>query len=101
MQHPATTFAKVARTPKKAANARHFCFTALMARSRLNSGYRFACSRLSLVLGGAGIRLTFQSGGDGHEENSFVGDSADDGFGFRFRRGHVAQSIEGSATACI
>jgi hypothetical protein len=38
MQHTPITFAKAAKTPNKAAHARHFCFTVVAVRSRLNSG---------------------------------------------------------------
>jgi hypothetical protein len=38
MQHPATTFSQIVRTPKKAADACLFCFSQPVARSRLQSG---------------------------------------------------------------
>jgi hypothetical protein len=38
MQHSSTTFCGMVITPKKAADARHFCFTQWIARSRLWPG---------------------------------------------------------------
>jgi hypothetical protein len=37
MQHPPTTFPRIGRTPKKAADACLFCFTPRWARSRLQT----------------------------------------------------------------
>jgi hypothetical protein len=39
MQHMPTTFHGIANTPKKSADARLFCFTAVIARSRLTLRY--------------------------------------------------------------
>jgi hypothetical protein len=63
MQHTPTTFAEMARTPKKAAYARHFCFT------NRGGGFQIAIAKGILVAvgyrfspGGAGIRLVFENG---------------------------------------
>jgi hypothetical protein len=52
MQHLPTTFFETVRTPKKAADARLFGFTAMTARTRLQPHLEFGCSRLSLAPGG-------------------------------------------------
>ena len=69
-----------------------------MARSKLGSAKRIWLQyRLSLVPGGAGIGLIFESDGDRHEENGFVGNDAGNGIGTRSCGGYVLEGCQGAA----
>src|SRR5437764_14577651 len=102
MQHLLNTCSPKSKTPKKAAHAWFFCFTVVMARSKLGSAKRIWLQyRLSLVPGGAGIGLIFESDGDRHEENGFVGNDAGNGIGTRSRGGYVLEGCQGAAASCF
>src|SRR6266403_3847246 len=61
MQHTPTTFHGIAKSPKKSADACLFCFTPVIARSKLNPELtKFGCSQLSLALGGPDPGLIFE-----------------------------------------
>ncbi|HLZ03257.1 MAG TPA: hypothetical protein VKR55_14050 [Bradyrhizobium sp.] len=86
MQHTLTTFRRIARTPKKAADARVFCFIIPEPRSRLLKVKKKEPAARSLAPGGvpeSGWLL--ESDGDPNEESGLVSNGA--GNDFRFGSG--------------